>query len=190
MKLEELISIGSNCEDGFKSVLEPEKLWMPPGGRSVFGGQIVAQAIESSGMFLLKKEPGIKWDLHSLHSYFINPGKMNQIMQFNVSSIRRSKSFNLIRVTALQRDVVVFEGQLSYCIKDGGGCNDVLLEHQTIPSEVKELLMVDPSTFESAKDLLKRFKMEENGAFGSAVQFHLFLVLFFCLFIFLGFRKC
>lgn len=185
MKLEELISIG-NCVDGFKSALEPKKLWMPPGGRSVFGGQIVAQAIESSGMFLLKEESGIQWDLHSLHSYFINPGKMDQIMQFNVLSIRRSKSFNLLRVTALQKDVVVFECQLSYCIKGGGGCgcNDVILEHQTIPSEVKELMMVDPSTLESAKDLLKRFKMEESGAFCSAVQFHLFLVLFFCLFIF------
>ena len=54
-------------------------LWKPVGGRAVFGGQVVGQALVAAG----KTKPN-NVHLHSMHCYFIRPGIMRHIHAFGV----------------------------------------------------------------------------------------------------------
>ena len=46
-----------------------EQLWVPPGGRGVFGGQVMGQALRAATLALDGDEA---WRCHSNHSYFVN----------------------------------------------------------------------------------------------------------------------
>lgn len=43
------------------------QLWKPGGGRGVFGGQIIAQALWAATQSVRRDEPGTLKQLHSLH---------------------------------------------------------------------------------------------------------------------------
>ena len=45
-----------------------EQLWVPPGGRGVFGGQVMGQALRAATLALDGDEA---WRCHSNHSYFV-----------------------------------------------------------------------------------------------------------------------
>ena len=67
------------------------------GGRSVFGGQVVAQALVAASR-------GVEPDraAHSLHAYFLLPGDLRRPIEFLVERLRDGRSFTARRVQAMQ----------------------------------------------------------------------------------------
>ncbi len=75
--------------------------WMPHG--RVFGGQVLAQALTAAQHTTDDSRP-----VHSLHSYFLRPGDIEQPIKFSVEILRDGKSFSARRVHAIQNDVPIF----------------------------------------------------------------------------------
>ena len=75
--------------------------WMPHG--RVFGGQVLAQSLVAA-MHTLPESRRV----HSLHSYFLRAGDVNQEIRFEVEILRDGRSFSARRVKALQSDKPIF----------------------------------------------------------------------------------
>ncbi|MDR3418770.1 MAG: acyl-CoA thioesterase II [Nevskia sp.] len=66
------------------------------GGKSVFGGQVIGQALVAAARTVEGAEP------HSLHAYFLRPGDMNLPLVYEVDRIRDGRSFSARQVSAIQ----------------------------------------------------------------------------------------
>lgn len=68
------------------------------GGRSAFGGQVVAQALMAASHSV---DPDRQ--AHSLHAYFLRPGDLRKPIDYAVERLRDGGSFTARRVQALQQ---------------------------------------------------------------------------------------
>ena len=66
------------------------------GGKSVFGGQVIGQALVAASRTVEGRDP------HSLHAYFLLPGDMAAPIVYEVDRIRDGNSFSARRVQAIQ----------------------------------------------------------------------------------------
>ena len=66
------------------------------GGKSVFGGQVISQALVAAGRTV---EGSM---VHSLHAYFLRPGDMALPIIYEVDRVRDGRSFTARRVQAIQ----------------------------------------------------------------------------------------
>jgi acyl-CoA thioesterase-2 len=73
------------------------------GSPIVFGGQVLAQAVNAAYQTI----PNDRF-LHSLHSYFLEAGKLDVPIVFQVDVLRDGGSFSTRRVTAIQGETVIF----------------------------------------------------------------------------------
>jgi acyl-CoA thioesterase-2 len=73
------------------------------GSPNVFGGQVLAQALHAATNTVDENRY-----VHSLHSYFLEAGKLNEPIFYHVSKLRNGGSFSTRRVTAKQADTVIF----------------------------------------------------------------------------------
>lgn len=103
-------------------------LWVPPGGRAVFGGQIVGGAM-AAGLRTLDG-PHAGFQLHSMHSYFLLPGDGAKNIVYHVTRLRDGGSFCTRDVKAVQDGRAVFGAELSFHRSEPGG-----LEHQAAMPE-------------------------------------------------------
>jgi acyl-CoA thioesterase-2 len=85
------------------------------GGRSVFGGQVVAQALVAALRTLTEKR-----QCHSLHSYFLRPGDMQAPIVYEVDRIRDGGSFTTRRVVAIQHGEAIFNMSASFHVVERG----------------------------------------------------------------------
>src|SRR5580658_11169593 len=69
----------------------------------LFGGQVAAQALRAACATVEAGRP-----VHSLHSYFIRPGRPDAVMELTVERTRTGRSFTTRHVTALQEDKAIF----------------------------------------------------------------------------------
>lgn len=104
------------------------------GGHSVFGGQVVAQALAAAYQTLgdtknAQGEPEPRY-AHSLHSYFLRPGDMEAPIVYEIDRIRDGGSFTTRRVVAIQHGEAIFNLSCSFQDVEQG------FEHQsyTIPN--------------------------------------------------------
>ncbi len=98
------------------------------GSPIVFGGQVIAQAIHAAYKTVQKNRY-----LHSLHSYFLEPGDLAKPILFTVDNIRKGGSFSTRRVTATQGDKTIFILAASFHKKEEG------YSHQTaIKTTIKQ----------------------------------------------------
>jgi acyl-CoA thioesterase-2 len=70
----------------------------------VFGGQVLAQAL-AAACFTAPEG----WPCHSLHAYFLRPGKPGRPIDYEVAAMRDGQSFATRKVVAVQRDEVNLE---------------------------------------------------------------------------------
>ena len=89
------------------------------GGRSVFGGQVLAQALMASLHTMTEKR-----HCHSLHAYFLRPGDVQTPIVYEVDRIRDGGSFTTRRVIAIQQGEAIFNMSASFQVVERG------LEHQ------------------------------------------------------------
>ncbi len=78
-----------------------------------FGGQVAAQALTAAGRTL-----GPRRLVHSLHSYFLRPGDPRSPITYEVDRVRDGLSYATRRVTAVQRDEVIFTLSASFKVPE------------------------------------------------------------------------
>ena len=81
----------------------------PIGLPRVFGGQVAAQALRAAQLTV-----GTDHRIHSLHSYFLRPGKPGTPILYSVTRIRDGKSFTTRDVVAIQNGEVIFDLSASF----------------------------------------------------------------------------
>lgn len=85
------------------------------GSPVVFGGQVLAQAINAASRTITNNRV-----LHSMHSYFLEAGNLDLPITYNVSIVRDGGSFSVRRVTAHQKERTIFILSASYHNKEDG----------------------------------------------------------------------
>lgn len=105
------------------------------GGKSVFGGQVVAQAL----MAAYRTVPeGLV--AHSLHSYFLRRGDMEHPIVYQVERIRDGRSFTARRVMAIQKGRPIFSMMASFQQEEYGLEHQIPMPDVAGPGELKEQL--------------------------------------------------
>ena len=90
-----------------------------------FGGQVAAQALVAAGTTV--EEPGRR--VHSLHAYFLRPGRTTDPIVYLVDRLRDGRSFTTRRVRAVQYGETIFAMSASFAVDEPG------VEHQrTMPA--------------------------------------------------------
>jgi acyl-CoA thioesterase-2 len=88
----------------------------PGGGRGrLFGGMVAAQSVIAAGRTV---EAGRS--LHSLHAYFLRPGRHDVPLRFVVDRIRDGRSFTTRRVKAHQAGEAIFSLAASFAVPEEG----------------------------------------------------------------------
>ncbi|WP_194767343.1 acyl-CoA thioesterase [Tamlana sp. I1] len=73
------------------------------GSPIVFGGQVLAQAINAA-----RRTVSNQRILHSMHAYFLEAGNLDSPITYNVAIVRDGGSFSVRRVTAYQNENTIF----------------------------------------------------------------------------------
>lgn len=84
-------------------------------GDRVFGGQVAGQALATATRTI-----EVPHRLHSLHAYFIRPGKPGVPIEYSVERTRDGRSFTTRRVLAQQGDENIFEMSCSFHAEEDG----------------------------------------------------------------------
>jgi len=113
--------------DRLRKLLEPEPLdrdlFLANPGRGegrLFGGLVAAQAVMAGGATLSEGQG----DVHSLHGYFLRPGRHDRPIRIVVDRIRDGRSFTTRRVVAHQAGEAIFNMAVSFVRPEAG------IEHQ------------------------------------------------------------
>jgi acyl-CoA thioesterase-2 len=112
------------------------------GSPIVFGGQVLAQALNAASRTVTNKRV-----LHSMHSYFLEAGNLELPITYNVSIVRDGGSFSVRRVTAHQKNRTIFILSASFHKKEEGYNHQISMKSDIKPPE--ELL--------SWTDILQQF---------------------------------
>ena len=125
------------------------------GSRSVFGGQVLAQALNAATRTVAPDRLA-----HSLHGYFVLPGDMEQPILYEVDRIRDGRSFTTRRVVAKQNDKAIFIMAASFQISEEG------FDHQ-----IEMLNVPPPESLESvsaiAGRMAEQFGFKPRGLFAA-----------------------
>jgi acyl-CoA thioesterase II len=117
------------------------------GGKSVFGGQVVGQALVAATRTVEGRAP------HSLHAYFLLPGDMAAPIVYEVDRIRDGRSFTARRVQAIQHGQPILSMIASFHVDEPG------VDHQAPMPQVPE-----PESLPSSAELRERWLAEAGGA--------------------------
>jgi acyl-CoA thioesterase II len=77
---------------------------------ALYGGQVAAQALLAAG----RTVDSVRMP-HSLHGYFLRPGKVDREVEYHVDRDRDGRSFSARHVRAMQDGVVIFSMLASFC---------------------------------------------------------------------------
>ena len=100
------------------------------GSPNVFGGQVLAQALNAASRTIKNERI-----LHSMHGYFLEAGNLNVPIKYDVGIIRDGGSFSTRRVTAYQDNVTIFILAASFHKKENGYDHQIDLEKIVTPPE-------------------------------------------------------
>ena len=93
--------------------------WLAPtpidGWGRLFGGQVASQSLRAA---TLTVEPDRQ--VHSMHAYFIRPGRAGEPLLLEVDRTRDGRSFTTRRVTAVQGGEAIFVLAASFAITEDG----------------------------------------------------------------------
>ena len=137
LKVLELERVGDNHFKGVSKDI---------GSRSVFGGQVLAQALSAATQTV-----GEERHVHSLHAYFILPGDIKIPIEYEVDIVRDGRSFTTRRIIAKQNNKAIFVMAASFQIEEEG------LDHQ-----IEMLNVPPPESLRSLPDLMKKYVPEQQ----------------------------
>lgn len=113
------------------------------GGRGVFGGQVIAQALVAAERTVEGRPP------HSVHAYFLLPGDPSAPIVYQVERIRDGRSFSARRVQAIQHGRPIFSMIASFQAPEPG------FDHMVPMPEVPP-----PESLPTAAELRQRWLSE------------------------------
>ncbi|MFC0315336.1 acyl-CoA thioesterase [Gordonia phosphorivorans] len=102
-RIEEILAVERIDNDIYRGGVFPSAL------RRTFGGQVAGQALISA-----TKTVAPEFEVHSLHGYFLRPGKTDRPAVFLVDRIRDGRSFVTRRVTGVQDGEAIFSMSASF----------------------------------------------------------------------------
>ncbi|NCG20230.1 MAG: acyl-CoA thioesterase II [Rhodobacterales bacterium] len=111
-----------------------------PGWGRLYGGEVLAQAAAAADLTV----PQGRW-LHSLHGYFLRPGKPGVLIDLEVDPIRDGRSFTTRRVVARQDGEAIFSLSASFQAPEEG------LDHADSMPQVQGPDGLDPRAVFSRK---------------------------------------
>src|SRR5262245_66637734 len=86
-----------------------------PGEGRLFGGMVAAQSVIAAGRSVARER-----NLHSLHAYFLRPGRHDVPLPFVVDRIRDGRTFTTRRVVAYQAGEAIFNLDASFALPEEG----------------------------------------------------------------------
>src|SRR5712672_3830544 len=105
------------------------------GGKSVFGGQVVGQALVAACRTVEGRPP------HSLHAYFLLAGDPKVPIVYDVDRIRDGRSFTTRRVVAIQHGHAIFSMSVSFHGSEPGLNHQAEMPkvpgHEELPSDLE-----------------------------------------------------
>ncbi|MCY1189612.1 Acyl-CoA thioesterase 2 [compost metagenome] len=115
----------------------------------LFGGQVLGQAAMAMTRTVLADKK-----LHSLHGYFVRPGRADAPVMYEVETVQDGRSFSRRRLTAWQDSKVIFVGDGSFHSVEEGfhhqHCAPEVAVPSALPTEL-ELLAGDADLIEEIK---------------------------------------
>jgi acyl-CoA thioesterase-2 len=112
-RLVDLLDLEKIEENIFRGRSPQERL------QRVFGGQVAGQALVAAGRTTDGQRP-----VHSLHAYFLRPGRPGVPIVYQVERVRDGRSFTTRRVVAVQEGRTIFNLTASFHLPEPG------FEHQ------------------------------------------------------------
>lgn len=122
------------------------------GSPNVFGGQVLAQAINAAYKTINNGRV-----LNSMHSYFLEAGNLEKPILYNVDIMRDGGSFSVRRVTALQDDKTIFILSCSFHKEEQGYAHQI--EMPVVEKQPEELLSWT-DMYEQFGHMLPKFTQE------------------------------
>lgn len=148
------------------------------GSPNVFGGQVLAQAINAATRTITNKRV-----LHSMHSYFLEAGNLELPIIYNVNIVRDGGSFSVRRVTAEQNGLTIFILSASFQKQEEGHQHQIEMDNtikrpeelmswteileqfgSVLPTRMKEFLEADRPVEFKPVELVNPFNKEDMPA--------------------------
>jgi len=104
----------------------------PSRPRRVFGGQVLAQALNAAIRTVEEER-----NPHSMHGYFLRPGNPAKQIVYEVDPIRDGRSFTTRRVVAKQDGVAIFNTSVSFHVQEDGLSHQFELPRVPPPEELE-----------------------------------------------------
>ncbi len=114
--IQEVLAVERIDDDIYRGGAFPSQL------RRTFGGQVAGQSLVAA-----TRTVDANYAVHSLHGYFLRPGRPSEPAVFLVDRVRDGRSFVTRRVSAVQDGEVIFSMSASFHIVDDKG-----IEHQDV----------------------------------------------------------
>ena len=101
-------------------------------GARLFGGQVLAQASAAAYRTVDKVH------LHSLHAYFLRPGRVDRPVLYEVERVRDGRSFVTRRMVAIQNGQAIFNMDASFQADELGLEHSAPMPNVPPPRELRE----------------------------------------------------
>jgi acyl-CoA thioesterase II len=108
--IRELLALDDAGDDRFAAAA-PAYDYRP----TLFGGQVAGQALRAAALTVGADRPP-----HSLHSYFVRPGRLDEPLVMQVERVRDGRSFSVRGVEAWQAGEVILDMVASFHAPEGG----------------------------------------------------------------------
>ena len=101
-------------------------------GARLFGGQVLAQASAAAYRTVERVH------LHSLHAYFLRPGRVDRPVLYEVERVRDGRSFVTRRIVAIQNGQAIFNMDASFQADELGLEHSAPMPNVPPPRELRE----------------------------------------------------
>ena len=122
------------------------------GGHSVFGGQVIGQAMVAASRTVEGRRP------HSLHAYFLLPGDMEAPIVYEVDRLRDGSSFSARRVQAIQHGRPILSMMASFHIDEDGFEHHLPMPDVPPPESLTPINELREQWFKAVPDLPQRMR--------------------------------
>jgi acyl-CoA thioesterase-2 len=155
----------------------------------LFGGLVAAQATMAA-----LKSTTQKFQLHSLHSYFLRPGRAQADIHFEVTRSKDGRNFAVRNVMALQGDTAIFQLQASFMKPEAGVAHAPVMPKVAPPESLPnrdqlrgrknwqnmpiDVRMVDAITENKAQPANQRIWIKAGGTLPSDPDIHTGFVVY------------
>ena len=120
------------------------------GGKSVFGGQVIGQALAAASRTVSEAVP------HSLHAYFLRPGDMNKPIIYEVDRTRDGRTFTARRVQAIQNGQPILSMMASFQHPEDGPEHQARMPDVPPPEQLKPLTALYEQWLDETPDVPER----------------------------------